>query len=323
MLFHTPKFWYKTGLNLYAFLLTPLSWLYQLGHRLNQKMKGAPYRSRLPVICIGNAIAGGSGKTPAAIALLNILKENGIANNPYFLSRGYGGTIKGPLIVDPSRHRYTDVGDEPLLLCRHAPTIVSANRAAGAKLAETSGADCIIMDDGLQNNSLCKDLSFLVIDRQMDFGNGKTIPAGPLREPLSRLLPKVSAILCVGRPLQSELPVFEALIKASKIPNPRYTYMAFAGIGWPEKFKYSLDDLDVKLKGWRAFPDHHPYTPEDIIALKEEATRKNVTLITTEKDFLRLPVNFSYDIKTLPIKMSFIEKDELISFVEKKMTERS
>lgn len=149
----TPSFWYGSN-SIAAYALTPLSWLYQLGHSLNQALKPAPYHSKIPVICIGNAVAGGSGKTPTVISLVQLLKQQGVIKNPFILTRGYGGSITNPTLVDPSKRTVNDVGDEALLLARHAPTIIAANRADGAKYAEENKADLIIMDDGLQNNSL-------------------------------------------------------------------------------------------------------------------------------------------------------------------------
>lgn len=310
----TPLFWYQQP-TLLAHLLTPLAWIYQLGHRLNQSCKPQPYKSSITVICIGNAIAGGSGKTPTAIALVKMIQENKIAKTPLFLTRGYGGTITTPTIVNPKKHTSHDVGDEALLLAAHATTIISANRADGAKLAEKQDADLIIMDDGLQNNTLHKDLSFLVVDRAVDFGNGKTIPAGPLREPLRKTLPKAQAIICIGPAFHSDKPVFAATITSENNLDANKKYIAFAGLGRPEKFKNTLIDLGINLVGWYPFADHHPYNDDEISLLQEQAKAHDATLVTTEKDFIRLSLKQSNNIKTLPISLNFEQPKNLTHYL--------
>ena len=318
MFLKTPQFWHKKN-SLLSILLIPFSWLYRIGHALNMRRQSPPYKASIPVICIGNAIAGGSGKTPSVIALIKIIKDNNIAKNPYILTRGYGAEMTAPTLVDLSKHRFHDVGDEALLLAQHAPTIISPNRAAGAKYAEEQGADLIIMDDGLQNNHVKKTLSFLVIDRQIDFGNNRILPAGPLREPLSTALMKVQAIICIGRPFHSDKDVFEASIKPHNIPDTSQDYIAFAGLGYPEKFKNTLLDLKMNLVGWYGFPDHHVYSPQDINNLKQETKNKNVKLITTEKDFVRLSENQKEDILTLPIHLNFKNADDISAFIKNKL----
>lgn len=314
MPFKTPLFWYRPPAFL-AHVLTPISWLYQLGHSLNQALKPAPYKASIPVICIGNAIAGGSGKTPTAIALLKIIKDQNIARNPIFLTRGYSGEITQATLVN-KKHSSRDVGDEALLLARHAPTIISANRAEGAKLAEKQKADLIIMDDGLQNNSLHKDLSFLVVDRAVDFGNGKTIPAGPLREPLRKILPKVRAVICIGAAFHYDKAVFQASITPDNKLDKNKSYIAFAGLGRPDKFKNTLIDLNVNLVGWYPFADHHVYTDAEINLLKAEVEKNNAALVTTEKDFARLSMTQSKDIAVLPIKLNFNNPEDIAIYVK-------
>ncbi len=313
----TPEFWYKhPGLAAYALL--PVAWLYQLIHRLNQAIKKAPYKSTIPVICIGNAVAGGSGKTPAALSIMKLVQENSLYKNAHFLTRGYSGEKTSATLVDVKKHNAAHVGDEALLLAKQAPTIVATNRADGAKLAEQQGADLIIMDDGLQNNSLVKDITFLVIDRAVDFGNGKTIPAGPLREPLSHILPKTDAVICIGRPLQSDKTVFEANIMPMQ-NNLKGQYIAFAGLGRPKKFLTTLEDMGVDIIGWNEFPDHHTYTHAEINALIKEAEDKSAQLITTEKDHVRLPEMFKEKITTLPISLNFKDDNALSTFLKDRL----
>lgn len=317
----TPRFWYQKA-GFLSFILTPFSWLYQGGHCLYQSLcRQTPYQSGLPVICVGNAIAGGGGKTPSVIALVALLKESPKYKAPYILTRGYGGTVKRPTKVDASKHTIEEVGDEALLLARHAPVIICQNRADGAKHAEELGADIILMDDGFFNKSLHKDINFLVIDRQMDFGNNKTIPAGPLREPLAKVLNKADAIICIGRPFHSDLSVFEGEITVTTPPAKNKKYVAFAGLGMPDKFKNTLLDLNVDLIGWYPFADHHPYSAAEIEQLKQEAQLQDAHLITTEKDSVRLAPALAENIETLPIALSFKDEAALLDFIQNKLNE--
>jgi tetraacyldisaccharide 4'-kinase len=199
-------------------------------------------------------------------------------------------------------------------LARTAPTIVAQDRQDGAKLAEAQGADIIIMDDGLQNNSLHKDMTFLVIDRAVNFGNGKIIPAGPLREPLSRVLPKTDAVICVGKELVSEKPVFTAQITSDNLDRDQ-KYIAFAGLGRPEKFLNTLKELGANIVGWHEFSDHHLYTEYEIQDLLDKAKTKQAHLITTEKDHVRLPKDVKDKIKTLPITLNFENNKSVIEFL--------
>ncbi|HPD83237.1 MAG: tetraacyldisaccharide 4'-kinase [Alphaproteobacteria bacterium] len=315
MNFKTPKFWHKR-MSILSILLIPLSWLYRLGHVINMKRQPPPYHAKIPVICIGNAIAGGSGKTPSVIALVKLIKENNIAQNPFILTRGYGRKTKTPILVDLNKHHANDVGDEALLLGQHSPTIVSSNRADGAKLAEEIGADIIIMDDGLQNNHLHKNINFLVVDRQIDFGNNRVLPAGPLREPLSSILPKIHAILCIGRPFHSDKAVFQSFILPQDGLDLNKNYVAFAGLGYPEKFKNTLLDLKAKLVGWHTFPDHHSYSEQELEDMQDDALNKQAVLITTEKDYARLPESWKKKIINFPIELQFKSPNDIVQFLE-------
>ncbi|TNE30785.1 MAG: tetraacyldisaccharide 4'-kinase, partial [Alphaproteobacteria bacterium] len=189
----TPAFWYGTTPPPPA--LKPLGWLYDRLSRLRRRL-ASPYHAEVPVLCIGNLTMGGSGKTPVAIAVSHILHDLGFL--PHFLTRGYGGTLKGPVLVKPAQHSFQDTGDEPLLLARHAPCWVSRKRTAGAVAAAEGGAGAIIMDDGFQNPSLSKNLSFLVIDASAGFGNGAVFPAGPLREHPKNGLKRADACVLLG-----------------------------------------------------------------------------------------------------------------------------
>lgn len=319
MNFKTPKFWHKRW-NIISILLIPVSWLYRLGHKINMALQGTPYKSTLPVICVGNAIAGGSGKTPSVMALIKIIKDNDLTKNPVILTRGYGSDNVAPVLVDPAVHSFKDVGDEALLLAQHAPTIIAKNRADGAKFIEgMNNPDLIIMDDGMQNNRLHKDINFLVIDRQIDFGNNRILPAGPLREPLAHVLDKTQAILCIGRAFHSDLPVFESHIAPKSIPDSDQSYVAFAGLGYPDKFKNTLLDHNINLAAWYPFADHYAYTQNDEDDLKDRALNKNAQLITTEKDYVRLSSNFQKQVVPFAIELQLNDNAEVARFLKEQL----
>ncbi|MGH1376715.1 MAG: tetraacyldisaccharide 4'-kinase [Alphaproteobacteria bacterium] len=323
MVSKTPEFWYTTSktASLISGLLSPISCLYQLGHRLNLSSKKT-HNASIPVICIGNATAGGSGKTPTAIAIMNIIKESELSSAPCFLTRGYGGTEIGPRVISGHDGSH-DVGDEPLILKNHAKTIISKDRVAGAKKINELNCTCIIMDDGLQNPSLKKDISFLVIDGKTGFGNQKTIPAGPLREPIEQAFQRSDAIILIGQDQKSilelcppYLPVFQASIKPHKDNlNPDDTYIAFAGLGHPTKFQDTLNAINLDIHNFHAFPDHYPYKTKDMEKLVKEAHKAHAKLITTEKDFQRIPNEFKSKVQTLPITLSWDKPQDITSFL--------
>jgi tetraacyldisaccharide 4'-kinase len=302
-----PEFWTSGTLaaKTCASLLSPFGALYGASVRLRES-RARPFRARARVVCVGNLTAGGSGKTPVAIALGNLLARRG---NVVFLSRGYGGRMEGPVIVDSSRHAARDIGDEPLLLARRHRTIVARNRAAGARLADADGADFILMDDGFQNFSLTKDFSLLVVDAESGFGNGKLIPAGPLREPVHSGLARANAIVLTGNG-HPKLPPFNGpILRARFVPENLEKVrdrkvMAFAGIGRPDKFFSMLSANGVELIGTRAFPDHHMFTGRELAELKKHAANSDALLVTTEKDFVRLDLSQCEGIEPIAIHAS-------------------
>jgi tetraacyldisaccharide 4'-kinase len=290
-----PAFWWQPG-STAAALLAPLAVAYGAVARARLAMSGRAVG--IPVICVGNLTGGGAGKTPTALAIGRLLIAAG--RRPYFLTRGYGGQLAGPVLVD-SKHRAIDVGDEPLLLARVAPTVVSRKRVAGAEAARAAGADVIVMDDGFQNPSLAKDLSLLVVDGRRGVGNGRVLPAGPLRAPLASQLARAHALLVVGATSGAEpviaaararrLPVFHGRLVADAKALDRirdHKVFAFAGIADPEKFFATLEDARIDVRLRYAFPDHHPYRGADVLALLARAEREGLVLVTTEKDFVRL-----------------------------------
>lgn len=255
------------------------------------------YRAAVPVICVGNFTAGGAGKTPAAIMLARMLQDMGVY--PSFLSRGYGGALAGPHLVNPDRDCADAVGDEPLLLARIAPTVISRDRRAGAGLIEEQGAGAIIMDDGFQNPQLAKDFSIVAVDAGFGIGNGAVIPAGPLRAPLGFQARRADAMLLIGegapgealvRRLEGRLPVLRALMEPdAEVGWLRHApVIAYCGIGRPAKFFDSLERLGARIAARYAFADHHAYMPEDAARLLAHAQQAQARLVTTQKDWVRM-----------------------------------
>lgn len=282
-----PRFWYAGGPLSVA--LAPLGALWALGAAA--RARGRSVRAPVPVICVGNIVVGGAGKTPVAISLASHLP------GAHFLSRGYGGSERGPLRVDLARHDHRLVGDEALLLARVAPAWVARDRVAGARAAAADGAACVIMDDGYQDPSIAKDISLLVIDGQVGFGAARCLPAGPLREPVAAGLARAQAVVLVGEdkagvtPLLGGVPILRARIEpeADAAALAGHRILAFAGIGRPAKFFHTLQALGAELVETHSFADHHPYAPSEVDALIAAARARNATPMTTAKDFLRLP----------------------------------
>ena len=295
-----PAFWNDAGAP-QGRLLAPAGRLYAL---LSRPGRGRARRAPVPVVCIGNAVLGGAGKTPVALAVAERLAAAG--HRPHFLSRGYGGRERGPVRVDPAAHGAGDVGDEPLLLARAAPAWVARNRPAGALAAAGAGASIVVMDDGFQNGSLARDAAILVADGAVGYGNGRVFPAGPLREPAAAAHARADALVVVGDPrcaLPNGLPRLEARLA----PAPGSERLAgeavfgFAGIGRPAKFAETLQELGARLVDFRAFPDHHAYKPEEAAALLEQAAALGARCVTTEKDAVRLPADIRDAVETVAV----------------------
>ncbi|HTQ15675.1 MAG TPA: tetraacyldisaccharide 4'-kinase [Rhizomicrobium sp.] len=307
----TPEFWNGGGLaaQLALAVLAPASWAH--GASVAWRRDHArPHRTRAKIVCIGNLTAGGTGKTPIAIAVARALAGRGY--RAAFLSRGYGGRAKGPVIADPDNDSAHDVGDEPLLLARAAPAIVARDRVAGAELADASGAEIVVMDDGHQNFELEKDLSIVVVDAETGFGNGRVLPAGPLREPVAQGLARAGAVVLVGDGAPDLMgfgrPVLRAHLAPVDVLNVTgRDVVAFAGIGRPAKFFATLRGMGARLADTIAFSDHHVYSASDIARLRAKA--RDALLVTTEKDYVRLTPTEREGINFLPVRAAFDDVD--------------
>ncbi len=324
MMLSPPAFWARDGASPLARLLSPAGRAY--GAIVARRIAAArPVRAAVPVVCIGNVTMGGVGKTPFAALLANLLTRHGVL--AHILTRGYGGTEKGPVFVSPEA-TFREVGDEALLLARHAPVWVATDRPAGAAEAARNGADAILMDDGHQNPSLHKDLSFALIDAESGFGNGRVFPAGPLRESPEASLARADAAVFVTRgpheaapaglrrAAPASLPTFTAWLEPDLAALDRdEAIFAFAGIGRPERFFDMLRRHGFELRGTRAFADHHPYREHDVQGLVDQAAAHGAQLVTTEKDAVRLPAAIRRHIRTLPVSMRVSDEAQLLSLL--------
>ncbi len=326
----TPDFWYNQKTTLSSVFLRPFSWIYGLIGAIRRD-RTKPWRSPIPIICVGNLVAGGQGKTPTAIAIGKTL--NGKNKSIHFMSRGYGASHKGPLLVDLRTHTANDVGDEPLLLSETSPTWICKDRKAGIELAYKMGAEIIVMDDGFQNPSIVKDLSIIVIDGEVGFGNGHLIPAGPLREGVTVGLSRADATVIIGddklglqemlveKPLNfrgDTIKILTARLKPDGIPPivQNKKVFAFAGIGRPAKFFNTVLDMGYNLVGTESFPDHHVYSKSEILNLNNKAKYRNAKLITTSKDYIRLPASLQKDIAVIPVTLDWSDTNALDSLLK-------
>jgi tetraacyldisaccharide 4'-kinase len=307
-----PEFWSGGGGGLAPILLSPVSAIYAAATA--RRMARPGWTAPVPVICCGNATAGGAGKTTVALDIGRRLGNRGIS--AHFLLRGYGGRLKGPIRVDPAVHDSTAVGDEALLLAAERPTWVAADRAAGAQAAIAGGAQAIVMDDGLQNPTLEKDVSLLIIDGSYGFGNGRVIPSGPLREPVAAAAARSRAAVLVGEDetgALAQLPEGLPVLRARLVPGPEAEMLAgqpvfaFCGIANPRKFFASLQEAGAFIAGRQAYADHYPYDEGDLRDLLSEAENLRATPVTTKKDWVRLPPAYRNRVNVLTIRLEWEE----------------
>jgi tetraacyldisaccharide 4'-kinase len=324
---HEPAFWYRPA-SLASRLLMPLGAIY--GAVAARRLAREGIDAGIPVLCIGNYHVGGAGKTPAVLALVSLLREAGEA--PIVLSRGHGGKLRGPVKVDTGNHAASDVGDEPLMMARSVPVVVSRDRPDGVALARSQGASVIVMDDGFQNPAIAKDAALIVIDGDRGLGNACVFPAGPLRAPLPPQLARTDVLVIVGSGsaanavataiaaqgglvLRAHLVPREASVAALRGKR----VLAFAGIGDPNRFFRTLRTHGIDVVAEKAFADHHPFSETEIEALVAAAKRDGLTLVTTEKDLARLQrggelMPLARDIMPFAVTLRFDDEPRLLRF---------
>lgn len=316
--YHAPKFWDNN--NFWAKLLSPAAKIYAA--QTAKRMQKTGYKAKVPVICVGNLVVGGGGKTPVAIYLAKQLMAQN--KKVHFLASGYGGSAYG---IEPAQkvlaHDCKKFGDEAVLLAKTAPTWVGKNRAEAAKLAEADGAEILLMDDGYQNADLYKDFSLLVIDGEYGFGNGRVLPAGPLREPVADGLARADAVIVIGEE-RADLPEFAQPKFAANVKIYFDEFLrndevvAFCGIARPEKFFNSLQRAGLKLVETISFPDHFLYAEADLKGILGVAEQYGAVVVTTEKDYVKIPEMLHMMLHLVKAEIEIFAAQDLLKLIAKK-----
>ena len=313
-----PKFWYKENISFFSLLLIPLNIIWLLGGFL-KKITSSNKKVEVPVISVGSAIIGGSGKTPTVLFICYLLKKIGF--NPHIVSRGYGGRFINVKKVS-NLSTYFEVGDEALMMSEYYPTWVAKNRYLGCKRAEENGADIIVLDDGLQNTSIFKNFSIYVYDGIQRFGNKLLVPAGPLRESLANAISKCSIIFQINDDqshveFENKFKTYAKYKLEENHPLLDQKIIAFAGLGFNKKFFDQLNNYGFEILKTIDFPDHHQYSIEDIYTLLDQANSLDAHLLTTEKDHIRIPNEFKKTIKFIKGKIKVNNENNLIEEFKK------
>lgn len=317
----TPQFWEKD--NGIGNMLLPFSVLYFLLKRLFSFRKKTPKKFNAKIICVGNITVGGSGKTPTAIALHDFIKLNFPSYRPVFITTGFKSGLSGPVTVDIKKHTAKDVGDEAFMLANYGNTIMAKDRLEGCNFAEAESYNILILDDGLHDERIHKDISLCVIDGGFGLGNGMLIPSGPLRDRPDFAMKEVSDLLIIGdyheklvkkieRKARKKFDVSEAEINLVSEHDKSNIYVAFAGIGRPGKFFTSLKDYGLVLAETIGFPDHHKYMEDDYSYLKTLAETQKAKLITTEKDYIKLSPEMQKITECVKIRLRFKEGGHIL-----------
>lgn len=330
MKLNTPRWWYSREQRhapITRAALKPLSWVWSAA-TARRIARTHPFKADIPVISVGNLTVGGSGKTPVARELLRLLTQEG--HTPAALSRGYGGSLAGPVQVDLNLHTAVEVGDEPLMLASEYMAFIARDRTAGARAAAEAGADYLVLDDGHQNPALYKDLSLIIVDGETrngewPFGDGAVFPSGPMREPFARGLARADAVIILlptdmeqADPelvaLFGDLPVLTARLTPSG-PPPQGPQVGFAGIAKPWKVERSLIAAGCDLKDFVPLPDHAAMSQQTFDFIKDRAQVYEAGLVTTEKDWVRLPVVWREQVKSWPVTARFEDESAIKALV--------
>ena len=325
-MFKAPKFWYQKKDTYLSASLYPFSLLFRFGTKI-RKLISSEKITDLPIICVGNIVVGGAGKTPVSLKIGKLLIKAGY--NPHFISKGYAGLIKTSTLVQ-SWHSATSVGDESILLSEIAPTWIGQNRINSSILAKKNGADCLIMDDGFQNPNIKKNFSIIVINAEQEFGNKRVMPSGPLRESIKRGLSRTNLIIVIGNISQDlintipkDIPIINSKFEIKNENNnfKGQNITAFAGIAYPEKFFISLKEQGAKIVKKIIYSDHHIYNENDLLDLAEIANKTQSILVSTKKDYVRIPKNYRSLVNTLEGEITF-ENEDLLTEILSKVVEK-